>query len=374
MPNVRAPAAAIAATIATAPPPDPVVVYFSEFCVSKEEERRLEDIHRRVLGWFGPADMAVWFLEKRLLQKITHVVFGLAPSQRGGNLPWFRKTFVPRVRSQDQEQKDIGNDSVRFFGLMELYDRGRKFLPEQDQEKSQFTLWQYVEWDLIKLFSTVEFAKGSESEPTADFACYWDFGFVTCSNGSERAKLGKLYIRLFKEIKTVQTKVRNGKLTTPQPKTFTNLAKATLDGEIIKFFASASPSLAADFEAAFPVATHPIHAFLSVPLGGFRPTVWRLKQALDWPILTSPNLITEEVAVAVDDWFPARIEDRRIWGPMLEIYEGLMHDPLELHRQRVAGTLVEYAESLGRVSNEVRSELLSLAPLEQPASIIKRKS
>ncbi|KAH9433110.1 hypothetical protein MCOR02_007778 [Pyricularia oryzae] len=329
MSNVRAPAAA---TAATAPPPDSVVVYLSEFCVSKEEERRLEDIHRRVLGWVEPADVARWSEEKLLLLKLTRVMFGLAPSQRGGNLPWFRRTFVPRVCSRDEEQIDVGNNLVRFFGLLDIYDRGRKFLPEEDQEKSQFTLNKYIEWDLIKLFATIEADKGSGAEPTADQPCYWDFGFVTCSDASERVKLGKLYLRLFKEIRTVQTKLRKGKLTAPQPKTFINLAKATQEGKIIEFFASASPSLAADFEAAFPAATHPIHAFLSVRQGGFRPTVWRLKQALEWPILTSPTLISEEIAVAVDDWFPERIEDRSIWGPMLEIYEALLHDPLELHR------------------------------------------
>ncbi|KAI6374012.1 hypothetical protein MCOR25_003247 [Pyricularia grisea] len=369
MSNVRA---TPAATAATAPPPDPVVVYFSEFCVSTEEERRLEDIHRRVLVWAAPADLAGWFEEKLLLHRITQVMFGLAPSQRGPNLRWFRKTFAPRVCSANQEQEDIVNDPVRFFGLMDLYDRARKFLPEAEQEKSQFMLDQYIEWDLIKLFTTIEFEKGRGASPPADFDCYWDFGFVTCRDASERAKLGNLYLRLFKEIKTVQTKLRNGKLTAPQHKTFINFAQATKEGEIIKFIASASQSLAADFEATFPAATHPIHAFLSVPLGGFRATVWRLKQALEWPILK--RLITYEVAVLVDDWLPERIEDRRIWGPMLEIYEALMHDPLELHRQRASGTLVEYAESLGRVSNEVRQALLSLAPLEQPARIIKRRS
>ncbi|TLS27124.1 hypothetical protein PpBr36_04967 [Pyricularia pennisetigena] len=369
MPKRRAPAAA---TAATAPPPDSVVVYFSEFCVSKEEERRLEDIHRRVLGWVGPADLAGWFEEKNLLQRITQLLFGLAPTQRGPNLPWFRRTFAPRVCSRDQEQKDINNDLVGFFGLLDLYDRARKFLPEEVQEKSQYILGEYVEWDLIKLYTHIEHDKDQGISPSPDFDSYWDFGFVTCSNAPERGKLAKLYFRLFREIRTVQTKLRNGKLTAPQQVTLYNFAKATKDGKIVEFFASASPTLAADFETAFPAATHPIHAFLSVGMGGYRPTVWRLKQALEWPILST--LVSEEVAVAVDDWFPERILDYRIWEPMLVIYEALIHDPLELHRQRKAGTLVEYAESLGRVSNEVRYELLHLPPLEQVARIIKRRS
>ncbi|KAF7161384.1 hypothetical protein CNMCM5623_006998 [Aspergillus felis] len=202
---------------------------------------------------------------------------------------------------------------------------------------------------------------------------WYDFGFVLCTDEYHERTLGALYSRLVGGNKFFRdydesVGVMPNNVANPSTCSFDEFWRAWQNGRTAELFDSYGMGDALDGKTGSwfedKVGVSQFRGFMSYPVEkhGLRPSVWRLKHLLaledNTPLGGFPKVEAASQEYGFTPQLNARtkIELRRFYRQLLE-----MGDPLEVHKAKKRGELLEYARSFVKdINDRVRDVLQNM--------------
>lgn len=285
-----------------------------------------------------------------LVAKIVEKFEEYPKNERGGYFPWFlrhRARFelpddhgsIPRAPSPTTQARN-----------MEA--KARKYLSPEDQHKDFEDLTPFAKMHCFGFYAIV--ASHSHPPPINSERCYWfDFGFVVAQDQHEQGRLGSMYNdMLFGSMYHEEYARSLGSSTmaermkkTSSTCSFDEFWKVWERGKLMTMFDKCWPGLKTgnDFMIPNPDLLTRLRAFLEEETP--RPSIWRLRHFLAMEDVSVESAIPETAQGARDYGF-SELLDTRTTMELRDFYLQLFKEaePLAIHRERMAGTLAQFAE------------------------------
>lgn len=285
-----------------------------------------------------------------LIAKIVEKFEELPNNRRGEYFPWFlrHRTHFELLDGH----RSIARAPSPMTQAQNMQARARKYLAPDDQHKDFKDLTPLAKMHCFAFYSM---AVDHLCPPPIDRErCHWfDFGFVVSHDQHEEKTLGSMYLTmLFGPMSYEEYAGSIGSSTMVEwmdkrvpTCTFDEFWKAWQRGKLMTIFDKCWPALPTMNmleRAEYDLLTR-LRVFLEAEIP--RPSIWRLRHFLAIEIV-SVESATSEIAQAARDYGFSNQLDMRTVMELKDFYVQLLKkaDPLAIHRERIEGNLVHFAE------------------------------
>lgn len=341
-------------------------------CGHAREKSHLLGLYKGLLLYMqdpeiSPVNLHEWQKKGMLATKIIEKFSAVPETSRGGYFPWFLRNqhVVDNTKAVPQLQGE-NNPILRAIAAarpcLELKDR--------DKDPHEF---EPTEKGYCFIFYAIALDSSTPNPNWVELDLWYDFGFAVCANEHHERDLGALYVRLFGGTKSSREYDESLGIS---PRSQSSLPTCSFDefwrawqnGSIGDIFDKYKIDTGSDGDLRYRFrqlsgVPHLRH-FMSFPVEkrGLRPSVWRLKHflALDdnTPVQSFPKVeeAAEEYGFTSQLDTKTKMALRRFYGQFIKA-----GDPLEVHRAKERGELLEYAQSsVGVTDQELRDVLRNL--------------
>lgn len=289
-----------------------------------------------------------------LVAKIVEKFEELPEKSRGGYFPWFLRH---RTRFElPDDDRSIPRSPSPTTQIRNMQARARKYLAPEDQHKAVEDLTPFAKLHCFGIYSMV--ADHLHPSPVNREHCHWfDFGFVVCHDQREEQRLGSMYSTMILGSTSYEDIVRE--IGSSNVARWTNKISPTCSFD--EFWrAWERGTLMTMFDKCWPYYLprgdtfgNPEHDFLN-RLRAFleaetpRPSIWHLRHFLAMEDASVESAAPGIARAARDYGFSEQLNTRTTME-LSTFYLQLMKnaEPLAVHRERMKGNLVHFAE--GRV-------------------------
>ncbi|KAJ5560361.1 hypothetical protein N7513_002760 [Penicillium frequentans] len=303
----------------------------------------------------SPVNLHKWQKKGMLVTKIIEKFSAVPENSRGGYFPWFLRNqhvldntkAVRRLQGED-------NPILRAIAA------ARPCLELEDCDKDP------LEFEPIgKRDYAITLDSSTPNPNWVELDLWYDFGFAVCADEHNERGLGALYTRLFGGTKSSREYDKSLGIS---PRSQSSLPTCSFD----EFWRAWENGTMGSLFDKYGIDTRlgqlngvpHLRHFMSFPVEkhGFRPSVWRLKHLLalndNTPIQSFPKVkeAAEEYGLTSQLDTKTRMALRQFYGELIKA-----GDPLEVHRAKESGKLLEYAQSsLGVTDQKLRDVLRKL--------------
>lgn len=313
-----------------------------------------------------------WQREGLLAKKIIEKFSTIPENSRGSYFPWFLRNQYVLGDSMPFLQL-----SIEANPLLEALDAAKRYLDPEDRDHDFCDLEPFEKRYCFVFYSLA--LDSSVPDPNWLKVDIWfkdlwyDFGFAICTNEYHERCLGALYSRLvggnkpfrdYEESLEGMSPRAADSLTCP----FDDFWRARKDGKMAELFDKYGMGDRLDGNTGsgftYELGFSHLRGFMSyaVRKHGLRPSIWRLKHILALEDNT-PWIGFSEIKVAAEEYGFLPQLDARTKMELLWFYRRLLQvgDPLEVHKAKQHGKLLEYAQSsVGHINNRVHEVLQTM--------------
>lgn len=342
-------------------PKDPQVRqdYWFDRCQYKSEETRLFGLFIGLLKYhydrITREELHQWRSNPggnpSLVARIVEKFEELPENNRGGYFPWFLEN-LSRFELPDGHHS-IPRPPSPETQVQNMQAKARKYLAPEDQHKEVKDLTPYAKMHCFLFYGMA--ADHLHPPPINSEGCQWwfDFGFVVCHNQHEERELGSMYSKMILGSTPREENARSigpwgiaEQTSKIDPAcSFDEFWKAWERGTLMTIFDKCWPSLPEEETW----LTHRddllgrLRVFLEAETP--RPSIWMLRHFLALEGASVESAIPEIARAARDYGFSERL-DTRTTMELKEFYVQLCKkaETLAIHRERLKGNLVQFAE------------------------------
>lgn len=332
-------------------------------CSHWMEESHLLGLYRGFLLYLNdpeisPVKLNNWQKNGMLTREIIERFCAIPESSRGKYFPWF-------LRNQHvlDNSTAVPEFQVRENPILRALDAARLYLEPEDRNKD-LCEFQPIEKRYCFIFYALALDSSSPNPNWVEFDLWYDFGFALCTDEYHEKALGALYSRLVggkKFFRDYDRSLGIGSNCAASLPTcsFDEFWRAWRDGGMGDLFNKYGIYSELDIGTGHilerKVRFHHLREFIAFPVEKheLRPSVWRLKHflALDdnTPLRGFPK-----IEAALQEYGFAPQLDPRTRINLRQFYKRLFNtgDPLEVHRAKERGELLEHADSRLRLTDE----------------------
>jgi hypothetical protein len=341
-------------------PTDPQVRqdYWFDRCQNKNEESHLGGVFAGLVHYhpnhITREELHQWRSDPGgnpyLVAKIVEKFEELPNNSRGGYFPWFLR-YRTRFELPDC-YRSIPRAPCPMTQLQNMQARARKYLAPEDQHKDVEDLTPFA-----KMHCFVFYCMAVDllyPPPINREHCHWfDFGFVVSHDQHEEGRLGSMYnTMLFGSISHEEyaRSIGSSNMVEWMNKraptcSFDEFWKAWEKGKLMTMFNKCWPDLPTEnplMLAEYNLLTR-LRVFLEAEIP--RPSIWRLCHFLAMEDVSVESAASGIAQAARDYGFSEQLDARTIME-LRDFYVQLLKkaEPMAIHRERIEGNLVQFAE------------------------------
>lgn len=299
-----------------------------------------------------------------LVGKIIEKFKELPENRRGQYFPWF---LQHRIRFEQAAYNQAPDPMMQ---VQNMQAKAWKYLTPEDQRKHFEDLSPFAKQHCFVFYSLA--VSHQYPPPMNRERCHWfDFGFVVSRNQHEEAVLGSLYLTMLfgstletEYYQSVGSTSRVGRMSKKDPIcSFDEFWKTWERGKLMTLFDKCWPDLPA--ENKWTMLTEydllgRMRVFLETETP--RPSIWRLRHFLAMEGISVESAAFEIAQAARHYGFSEQLDTRTIME-LKDFYLQLLEkaEPLTVHRERVRGSLLHFAERrVGNITPRVKELLEGL--------------
>ncbi|KAB5580955.1 hypothetical protein GE09DRAFT_1084343 [Coniochaeta sp. 2T2.1] len=341
-------------------PTDPQVRqdYWFDRCQNKNEESHLDGVFAGLVHYhpnpITREELHEWRSDPGgnpyLVAKIVEKFEELPNNSRGEYFPWFLRHRT-RFELPDYHHS-IPRASCPMTQLQNKQARARKYLAPEDQHKDVEDLTPFAKMHCFVFYSMA--VDNMYPPPFNRKHCHWfDFGFIVSHDQHEEKRLGSLYnVMLFGSMyheeyaQSIGSSTMVNWMNKKGPTcSFDEFWKAWERGKLMTMFNKCWPDLLT--ENTITLAEYDLLTRLRVFLEAEtpRPSIWRLRHFLAMENVSVESAASVIAWAARDYGFSEQL-DTRTTMELRNFYVQLLKkaEPLAIHRERMKGNLVQFAE------------------------------